>query len=432
MKKGFLSLMMVVFCVVLFTETSKAIPAFARKYKTSCATCHNGFPKLTAFGEAFRRNGYQFPGGSDAEFTKEDPVSLGSDGNKRAFPDAIWPGSIPGSSPISLFFNSEADYNPKVDPRFTFGELGSSIEAVAAGTFGEDLSFWGHAILNGDGTLELNRIFLTFSSIVGEPLALNARVGAFEPGLFSFSTHRAWSEGYWITTRPFSEDMGWSIEEFQKGIELNGVLQNRFGYNAGMVEGYGAAHANKDYYAHVTYKFLGLPLDGVTSEGPALNSPKPYIDNSVTVGAFVYSGSADIGADSMMQSNKFSMVGGDVNASYDRLNLFGGIGIRNDKTPFVGDTLHQSANTTVWFGEADVVIYPWLLAALRYESWKSSMLDPEGAPKSYNDKQFVPGLIALVRPNVKIALRTTIAKSESLAEKKFEVGQVALTISFGL
>ena len=432
MKNGLLSLMMVVFCLVLFSETSKGIPAFARKYKTSCATCHNGFPKLTEFGEAFRRNGYQFPGGGDAEFTKEDPVSLGSDGNKRAFPDAIWPGSIPASSPISLFFNGEADYNPKVDPRFTFGGLGSSIEAVAAGTFGEDLSFWGHGILNGDGTLELNRIFLTFSSIVGDPLALNARVGAFEPGLFSFSTHRAWSEGYWITTRPFSDDMGWSIEEFQKGVELNGVLQNRFGYNAGMVEGFGASHANKDYYAHVTYKFLGLPLDGVTSEGPALNNSKPYIDNSVTVGAFVYSGSAEIGPDSMIQSNNFSMVGGDVNASYDRLNLFGGIGIRNDKTPFVGDT-HQSANTTVWFGEADVVIYPWLLADLRYESWKSFMLDPAtGTTASYNDKQFVPGLTVLVRPNVKMGLRTTVAKSESLGENKFEVGQVALTMSFGV
>jgi hypothetical protein len=227
--------------------------------------------------------------------------------------------------------------------------------------------------------------------------------------------------------------MGWSIEEFQKGVELNGVLQNRFGYNAGMVEAFGAPHADKDYYAHVTYKFLGLPLDGVTSEGPALNNAKPYIDNSVTVGAFVYSGSAEIGPDSMMQSNTFSMVGGDVNASYDRLNLFGGIGIRKDKTPFVGDPLRQSANTTVWFGEADVVIYPWLLAALRYESWKSSMLDPAtGTAVSYNDKQFVPGLTALVRPNVKMSLRTTISKSESLGEKKFDVGQVALTISFGV
>jgi hypothetical protein len=67
--------------VVAASENSYAIPAFARKYNTSCATCHVGFPKLNAFGEAFRRNGYQFPGHTDAEFIKQDQVSLGAEGN---------------------------------------------------------------------------------------------------------------------------------------------------------------------------------------------------------------------------------------------------------------------------------------------------------------------------------------------------------------
>ena len=54
--------------LVLSADRSYGIPAFARKYKTSCATCHNGYPKLNAFGDAFRRNGYQFPAGTDPEF----------------------------------------------------------------------------------------------------------------------------------------------------------------------------------------------------------------------------------------------------------------------------------------------------------------------------------------------------------------------------
>ena len=62
--KKMLLLGIVLFALMqIVREESYAIPAFARKYKTSCATCHNGFPKLNAFGEAFRRNGYQFPGG---------------------------------------------------------------------------------------------------------------------------------------------------------------------------------------------------------------------------------------------------------------------------------------------------------------------------------------------------------------------------------
>ncbi len=446
MKRAFLTVAAVVVFVVLSSDPGYAIPAFARKYKTSCQTCHNGFPKLNAFGEAFRRNGYQFPGGTDAEYIKEDPVSLGSEGNKKAFPDAIWPGSLPGSSPISLFLNGEIDYNPKADasmypngtPRWTFGGLGSSIEAVAAGTLGEDLSFWGHAILNSDGSLELNRMFLIFSNLIGSDMNFNLKVGVFEPGLFSFSTHRAWLEGYWITTRPLSEDtlgMGWTLEETQKGIEVNGILNGRFGYNLGIVESFGstllAVHSDKDYYAHVTYKVDGLPLDGVTEGGSAQNNAQPYIDNSLTLGAYVYHGSASIGPDFALQGNDFTMAGGDVNAYYDRFNLFGGVGIRHDEHPFLdAPSVGLGANTTVWFTELDVDAFPWLLPGIRYESWNSELPDGLGGKSSFTDQEFVPGIVGLIRPNVKVTLRTVIAKPHDA--DKFDIGQVSLALALGI
>jgi hypothetical protein len=419
--------------VLLFASVKNtyAIPAFARKYKTSCATCHNGFPKMNAFGEAFRRNGYQFPGHGDAEAIKEEPVSLGSEGNKRAFPDAIWPGTIPGSSPLSLFLNGEIAYNPKEEPRYTFGGLGSSIEAIAGGTLGEDLSFWGQTSL-GDEGLELNRVFIIFSNIIGDSYALNARVGVFEPGLFSFSTHRAWMEGYWFTTRPFSDDMGWTFEETQKGIELNGMAKGRFGYSAGIVEGFGSPHSNKDYYAHVTYKFCGMPLDGVVEEVSAVGGSQPYVDNSVTVGAFAYAGNAVLGDGAAMQENKFTVFGGDFNAFYDRCNLFGGIGIRHDDQPFLGE-IGTSANTTTWFTELDVTVFPWLLPGVRFESWNSHMIDEgTGEVVSYTDSQIAPGVVFLIRANLKAVLTASFARQESLGNSKFEPGQVLLFLSVGI
>lgn len=426
-------LLAVVMLLMVFSQESFSIPAFARKYATSCQTCHNGFPKLNAFGEAFRRNGYQFPAGTDPEYTKQEAVSLGSDGNKKAFPDAIWPGSIPGSSPLSLFLNGEISYNPKVDPRFTFGGLGSDIEAVAGGTIGEDLSFWGQVAFSNEG-VEINRMFLVFGNVIGDKYAFNLRAGAFEPGLFSFSVHRAWMEGYWITTQPFSDDMGWTVEEFQKGLEVNGMFGGRFGYNAGIVEGFGSLHSDKDFYAHLTYKIEGLPLDGVTEGGPALNNPQPYIDNSITLGTFAYHGIASLGEEPTTQGNGFTMAGGDINAYCDRFNLFGGVGIRHDEQPFLG-TLGQSANTTVWFAEMDIVAFPWLLPGIRYESWKSESLDPDPQVTDlvqYTNSQFVPGIVALVRPNVKLTLRTTIEKFESRSDSKYDIGQVSLGLAVGI
>src|SRR5690349_11287508 len=64
------------------------IPAFARKYQTSCATCHNNFPELNDFGEAFKKNGFKFPK-DDETFVKEPPVLLGAPATREAFPKAI-------------------------------------------------------------------------------------------------------------------------------------------------------------------------------------------------------------------------------------------------------------------------------------------------------------------------------------------------------
>ena len=43
------------------TRDARAVPSFARKYQTSCQTCHTVYPVLNPFGEAFRRDGYRFP-----------------------------------------------------------------------------------------------------------------------------------------------------------------------------------------------------------------------------------------------------------------------------------------------------------------------------------------------------------------------------------
>src|SRR3989442_13922728 len=79
--------------VGLTSRSAQAIPAFARKYGTSCQTCHTIFPKLGPFGEAFRRNGYRFPG-TDSDVVKQETIPLGQDEQKKQFPDSVWPGTL--------------------------------------------------------------------------------------------------------------------------------------------------------------------------------------------------------------------------------------------------------------------------------------------------------------------------------------------------
>lgn len=51
-----------VLALPILPRDAGAIPAFARKYRTTCSTCHAPFPRLTPFGETFAANGFVLPG----------------------------------------------------------------------------------------------------------------------------------------------------------------------------------------------------------------------------------------------------------------------------------------------------------------------------------------------------------------------------------
>src|SRR5512144_3376514 len=88
--------------VVLFDASpARAVPAFSRKYQTSCQTCHTIFPKLNPFGEAFRLNGYRLPGETE-EQVKVKPVSLGAEAYERIWPKMVYPSDLPGAVPLAL------------------------------------------------------------------------------------------------------------------------------------------------------------------------------------------------------------------------------------------------------------------------------------------------------------------------------------------
>jgi len=102
--RGLISMVIVVLVIVcsfvIHVDEANAVPTFSRKYKTSCMTCHVGFPKLNAFGDAFKNQGYRLP--DDEVFVKEPPVWLSSEAYKRIWPNAVWPDSIPSNVPLAF------------------------------------------------------------------------------------------------------------------------------------------------------------------------------------------------------------------------------------------------------------------------------------------------------------------------------------------
>jgi hypothetical protein len=195
-----------------------AIPAFARKYRTSCTTCHDNFPHLNDFGKAFKDAGFKFPT-DDQVFLKEPPVMLGAPAQKEMWPRTVWPGTIPGMPPIGLRMNNffqvvgrnrgnfasvqglTAPAIPGFVPRTDFEPGLFSI--FTAGDFGSDIAFWVDDDLSvaganaagglGDGYLR----FVNVSRFLHMPNdSLNLRVGQFELDL-PFSPARSWNISPW-------------------------------------------------------------------------------------------------------------------------------------------------------------------------------------------------------------------------------------------
>ena len=61
--------------VLVLASEGWTVPYFSRKYRTSCVTCHEAFPKRNAVGEGFRMRGFQFV--DDDVYRKEEPVEMG-------------------------------------------------------------------------------------------------------------------------------------------------------------------------------------------------------------------------------------------------------------------------------------------------------------------------------------------------------------------
>src|SRR6516162_2356805 len=88
------------------TRDAGAVPSFARKYQTSCQTCHTVYPVLNPFGEAFRRNGYRFPsqnGSVDSDAVKAPMLALGQEEYTKTFPASVWPDKITDAVPLSVW-----------------------------------------------------------------------------------------------------------------------------------------------------------------------------------------------------------------------------------------------------------------------------------------------------------------------------------------
>jgi hypothetical protein len=437
-----LSVLVVLGGMLTAASTAEAVPAFARKYQTSCQTCHIVFPKLNAFGEAFRLKGYRMPGETE-EMIKEKPVSLGAPAYKRLWPKAVWPGETSSAVPLAVnvkmaVVNTSTlnDDGSVTTVRNDF-QFPQEVNLFGAGTLGDHVSYLAEVTFaeNPDSSVsvELEHARFQFDSPFGPEDMFHIRIGKFAPNL---------ADGFqemWLSTdaaidsvfsyNPIGVNGGTGLAGDSspqpialpariRGIEAYGIVSHRLMWVAGIANGIspgqnGAFDGNnaKDVYARVDYKIGGMGLDGDNGGKPV--PAENWRDDSLRLGAFIYRGdgnhidfpipSPPDAAEVNIQDTHFLRTGVYASAFFGDLNVFGAYVHGSDTLrqfdPASGGLLGEVQPTYhSFFAQADYLIYPWLQGAARFET----VTVGDRSVQSLRSAVF--NLSALVRANVKAML----------------------------
>jgi hypothetical protein len=411
------------------------IPAFSRKYQTSCSTCHNDFPELNDFGWAFKKNGFKFPK-DDESFVKELPVLLGAKAQKESFPKTTWPGEIPGSVPIGFRYTGFMNYNSRQPLALGFlprTDLFSdnTFALIGAGSFGPNISWWIDDDISaggsgaegglGDGYLKINDI----GHYIGLPKdALNIRVGQFELDL-PFSQARSINPtSYDIFDEAAMAAPGigtvnniFALGEAQRGIELGGYPNDgNFNWSVSFVNGSNANYATrntKDIFVNVWNQF-NLERDPAVRKAVQAAGPTgPHDHTSIRVGGFYYYGNNALNTDGTLFPGlasfhePFYRVGGQIRFKYRSNFEIYGVGMYGHDSNLQLDSEGTSfipappVNFSGGFVQAQYWIYPWLIAIMRYDLVNSPVDFLSGVSKSFARNRFSPGVQVLVRANIK-------------------------------
>ncbi len=426
-------------------RTAHAIPSFARKYQTSCQTCHTVFPVLNPFGEAFRRDGYRFPsqgGSEDSDAVKANTIALGQEEYKKMFPNSVWPDKIMEAVPLSVMFNGGIPINlpdsaakDAAGNTFTWSGIEAELHLFGAGAFTDTLTYFTQLTLADSGSFDIETGYLLWNDIVGPRHVLNLWVGRlFAPQLTSWGLHSSYlsdtvmpavsAAGLYNPSASFVLGQGHT-----DGVELNGIAAHRFGYSLGWVASSNASGLTtpnaEDVYAHVGVKSGGVALDGEGKYGPNVPDPrKPWAEKSITVDLFAYHGLTRLDngtgvvaggpATQVLQNDRFNAVGCLIHAQWDSLVVVAGAQLQRDDRPYPGTAATANptggpfpgvpdfSDSTVvqQYDEVDYVVWPWFVPGVRAEYTHATAESASAAELL----RIIPGIAMLVRPNIRVVV----------------------------
>ena len=304
-----------------------AIPAFARRYKVSCTTCHAPFPRLKDYGAEFAGNGFYIP-----EEEKERDYVSGGD-------PLLW---LNKTFPIAVRFEAFGQYDDGSEVEGDF-QTPWGLKLLSGGPIAKNIGYYFYFYLSERGEVAgVEDAYLHFNNIGGSELdVLVGQFQACDPLMkrelrLTYEDYEIYKKriGGSRVNLAYERGVTLAFSIPQTGTDLVAMVVN----GNGMVEAGEDRKFDEDQYKNVAFR-VAQDVAGLA-----------------TVGSFAYYGKeAPPGGDFTEGTNETIYLGGDIAFGRSQIAFTGQYLFRRDKNPtFVADARDVDTHGVV----AEIILSP--------------------------------------------------------------------------
>jgi hypothetical protein len=275
-----------------------AIPAFARRYKVTCALCHNPMPTLTEFGERFAANGFRMASGEAM------PDSIAANDPLLSLPD-----KLPLAVRLDLYAQAYANGKATTDFQSPY-----SLKLLSGGAISKKLSYYFYTFLAERGEIGgIEDAFLYLNDIGDKPFDLALGQYQVSDPLFKrelrleFEDYAVYRARVGDVPVDLTYDRGLMAAAEVAGFTLTGEIINGNGIGPAQPDRHFDNDAAKNFFLHATRDLIG----------------------GVRLGLFGYTGRSSVAG----LRNQTKMVGADATLSRGIFELNGQFIHRTDSRP---------------------------------------------------------------------------------------------------
>ncbi len=288
MRKLILLLSIAGIIIAATAEKATSIPAFARKYRLSCQTCHNPIPRLKAYGDDFAGNGFQLE-------DREAPRYYVETGDPEL--------SLIRELPLAVRFEGHVSYNNENTEQPDFGTP-YLIKLLSGGALTNDISYYFYMYFDERGEVAgVEDAYLMFNNLFGVDFDIYAGQFQVSDPLFKRELRLTLEDYSAYTINPGISDVSM---KYDRGLMLTYGTDFGTSIVAEVVNGNGLAEANA---AHLFDKDDHKNVMGRVSQD---------IGEYARIGGFIYGGSESLVNENGVQSTNDIMIWGpDITLSYE-------------------------------------------------------------------------------------------------------------------